>query len=181
MLRGRWMAWKATSWSRVSIPRWSWGTSGWSWCVPMFSIRSEFFPQLSHPFILFHIVSPCYTAWLELSEGLKERARSGRFGWPREMESQQVTIDMGGEKTVRVNADLFSLAGDNKYAAMLSDRWQGKGGLKDDCSMFVDYSPKVFMPLIDSHAAIAVIVFFPWDPAGCGNSALLNVKRQCQI
>ena len=62
---------------------------------------------------------------------------------------------MGGEKTVRVNADLFSLAGDNKYAAMLSDRWQGKGGLKDDCSMFVDYSPKVFMPLIDSHAAIA--------------------------
>ena len=106
MLRGRWMAWKATSWSRVSIPRWSWGTSGWSWCVPMFSIRSEFFPQLSHRFILFHIVSPCYTAWLELSEGLKERARSGRFGWPREMESQQVTIDMGGEKTVRVNAGL---------------------------------------------------------------------------
>lgn len=65
------------------------------------------------------------------------------------MESQQVTIDMGGEKTFRVNADLFSLAGDNKYAAMLSDRWQGKGGLKDDCSMFVDYSPKVFMPLIE--------------------------------
>ena len=110
---------------------------------------------------------------MKLSEGLKERGRSfGRFGWPREMESQQVTIDMGGEKTVRVSADLFNLAGDNKYAAMLSDRWQGKGGLKDDCSMFVDYSPKVFMPLIDFHAAIAL--FFPWDPAGCGNSCIFE-------
>lgn len=66
------------------------------------------------------------------------------------MDSQQVTIDIGGEKTVRVNADLFSLAGDNKFASMLSDRWHRRE-LQDDFKIFVDYSPKVFMPLIESH------------------------------
>ena len=65
------------------------------------------------------------------------------------MEGHKVIIDIGGEKTIKVNADLFAVAGDNKFSAMLSHRWREHGS-EFDCNIFVDYSPMVFMPLIDS-------------------------------
>lgn len=65
------------------------------------------------------------------------------------MEGHKVIIDIGGEMTIKVNADLFTVAGDNKFSAMLSHRWREHGS-SFDCNIFVDYSPMVFMPLIDS-------------------------------
>jgi len=64
------------------------------------------------------------------------------------MEGHKVIIDIGGEKTIKVNADLFTVAGDNKFSAMLSHRWREHGS-SFDCNIFVDYSPMVFMPLIE--------------------------------
>ena len=60
---------------------------------------------------------------------------------------EQVLIDIGGEKRIRVSVDLFALAGDNKFASLFSGRWQEH--LDAEGAYFVDYSPAVFMPLIE--------------------------------
>lgn len=58
-----------------------------------------------------------------------------------------VTIDVGGKEVVKVRKELFSVLGDNKFASMLSDRWQDQ--LDAEGRLFVDYSPQVFLPLIE--------------------------------
>lgn len=60
---------------------------------------------------------------------------------------EQVAIDIGGEKRIRVSVDLFAVAGDNKFASLFSGRWQEH--LDAEGCYFVDYSPTVFMPLIE--------------------------------
>ena len=58
-----------------------------------------------------------------------------------------VVIDVGGEKIIKVKPELFSVAGDNLFASMFSERWQNE--LDEDGRFFVDYSPQVFVPLIE--------------------------------
>lgn len=93
------------------------------------------------------------------------------------MEGHKVIIDIGGEMTIKVNADLFTVAGDNKFSAMLSHRWREHGS-SFDCNIFVDYSPMVFMPLIDSELQrvaedifciiLSLFCFLSlWSCAGC--------------
>ena len=43
--------------------------------------------------------------------------------------------------------ELFSAAGGNKFASMFSERWPSE--LDQEGRFFVDYSPQVFMPLIE--------------------------------
>ena len=58
-----------------------------------------------------------------------------------------VTINIGGEKLIAVSADLFDILGENKISSMLSGRWEP---VRDaDGNIFVDYSPEVFMPLVE--------------------------------
>ena len=82
-------------------------------------------------------------------EALKKLAANNGSRDSSWMEGHKVIIDIGGEMTIKVNADLFTVAGDNKFSAMLSHRWREHGS-SFDCNIFVDYSPMVFMPLIDS-------------------------------
>lgn len=58
-----------------------------------------------------------------------------------------VKINVGGEKLISVSPDLFGVAGDNKLVAVFSDRWDRL--LDADGSYFVDYSPDVFLPLVE--------------------------------
>ena len=58
-----------------------------------------------------------------------------------------VLIDVGGEKVIKVKPELFSVAGDNHFASMFSERWQHV--LDEEGRLFVDYSPQVFVPLIE--------------------------------
>ena len=60
---------------------------------------------------------------------------------------QTVTINVGGEKVLQVKPELFSVAGDNKFASLFSERWQNQ--LDAEGRLFVDYSPQVFVPLIE--------------------------------
>eukprot|EP00435_Cladocopium_sp_Y103_P073423 s23_g43.t1 len=58
-----------------------------------------------------------------------------------------VTINVGGEKIIQVKPDLFSVAGENQFASMFSERWQSDSD--KEIPVFVDYSPQVFLPLIE--------------------------------
>eukprot|EP00438_Fugacium_kawagutii_P015671 Skav217048 [mRNA] locus=scaffold1849:64133:64543:+ [translate_table: standard] len=58
-----------------------------------------------------------------------------------------ITINVGGEKIIQVKPELFSVVGDNMFASMCSERWQNQ--LDADGNLFVDYSPQVFLPLIE--------------------------------
>ena len=61
--------------------------------------------------------------------------------------NRTVTIDVGGERIIKVSTDLFSVAGDNKFSSLFSGRWENQ--LDTDGKFFVDYSPQVFLPLIE--------------------------------
>ena len=61
--------------------------------------------------------------------------------------NRTVTIDVGGERIIKVSTDLFSVAGDNKFSSLFSGRWENQ--LDPDGKLFVDYSPQVFLPLIE--------------------------------
>ncbi|CAE7453877.1 SHKBP1 [Symbiodinium sp. CCMP2592] len=61
--------------------------------------------------------------------------------------TQTVRINIGGERLIEVHRGLFSVVGDNKLSALLSGRWELC--LDDRGNFFVDYSPEVFMPLIE--------------------------------
>ena len=61
--------------------------------------------------------------------------------------NRTVTIDVGGERIIKVSTDLFSVAGDNKFSSLFSGRWENQ--LDADGKLFVDYSPQVFLPLIE--------------------------------
>ena len=63
------------------------------------------------------------------------------------MADQTITINVGGEKTIQVKPELFSVVGDNKFASMCSERWQNQNDA--DVRIFVDYSPQIFVPLIE--------------------------------
>ena len=58
-----------------------------------------------------------------------------------------VTINVGGEKIIQVKPELFSAAGDNQFVSMFSERWHNE--LDEEGRFFVDYSPQVFVPLIE--------------------------------
>ncbi|CAJ1416331.1 unnamed protein product [Effrenium voratum] len=58
-----------------------------------------------------------------------------------------ITINVGGEKIIQVKPELFSVVGDNMFASMCSDRWQNS--IDVNGHMFVDYSPQIFLPLIE--------------------------------
>lgn len=58
-----------------------------------------------------------------------------------------VKINVGGEKLIAVSPDLFRAAGDNKLVAVFSNRWDRL--LDADGSYFVDYSPDIFLPLVE--------------------------------
>ena len=61
--------------------------------------------------------------------------------------NRTVIIDVGGERIIKVNTDLFSVAGDNKFSCLFSGRWENQ--LDADGKFFVDYSPQVFLPFIE--------------------------------
>ena len=61
--------------------------------------------------------------------------------------NRTITIDVGGERIIKVSTDLFSVAGDNKFSSLFSGRWENQ--LDADGNFFVDYSPQVFLPLIE--------------------------------
>ena len=58
-----------------------------------------------------------------------------------------ITINVGGKEIIQLKPELFSVLGDNKFASMCSERWQNQ--LDAEGRMFVDYSPQVFVPLIE--------------------------------
>lgn len=58
-----------------------------------------------------------------------------------------VTINVGGEQIIQVRPELFNVVGDNHFASMFSERWQNQ--LDAEGHLFVDYSPRVFLPLIE--------------------------------
>jgi len=58
-----------------------------------------------------------------------------------------ITINVGGKEIMQVKPELFSVVGDNKFASMCSERWQHQ--LDADGRLFVDYSPQVFVPLVE--------------------------------
>ena len=61
--------------------------------------------------------------------------------------SRPITINIGGEKLIAVSPSLFDILGDSKLSALLSGRWET---LRDaDGNIFMDYSPEVFMPLVE--------------------------------
>ena len=64
-----------------------------------------------------------------------------------ELGNRTITIDVGGERIIKVSTDLFSVAGDNKFSSLFSGRWENQ--LDADGKLFVDYSPQVFLPLIE--------------------------------
>ena len=64
--------------------------------------------------------------------------------------NRTVIIDVGGERIIKVSTDLFSVAGDNKFSSLFSGRWEKQ--LDADGKLFVDYSPQVFLPLIEFYA-----------------------------
>ena len=59
---------------------------------------------------------------------------------------QPVKINIGGEKLITVNPDLFDVAGANKLSAISSGCW---APLDADGHIFVDYCPGVFLPLVE--------------------------------
>ncbi|CAE7328585.1 Shkbp1 [Symbiodinium natans] len=61
--------------------------------------------------------------------------------------AQPVKINIGGEKLVTVYPDLLRVAGVSKLSTIGSDSWESP--LDSDGNVFVDYSPGVFMPLIE--------------------------------
>ncbi|CAE7828700.1 Shkbp1 [Symbiodinium sp. CCMP2592] len=62
-------------------------------------------------------------------------------------QTRPLKINIGGEKLIAVAPDLFDILGENKLSSMLSGRWQT---LRDaDGSILVDYSPDVFLPLVE--------------------------------
>ncbi|CAK9035095.1 unnamed protein product, partial [Durusdinium trenchii] len=63
------------------------------------------------------------------------------------MSESHVKINVGGEKFIAVRPDLFNVAGENKLSTVFSGRWETF--LDSDGAYFVDYSPDVFMPLIN--------------------------------
>ena len=74
------------------------------------------------------------------------KARSECFE-PTGARTQPLKINIGGEKLIAVSPDLFDILGENKLSSMLSGRWQT---LRDaDGAIFVDYSPDVFLPLVE--------------------------------
>mmetsp|Transcript_55603 Transcript_55603/g.130553 ORF Transcript_55603/g.130553 Transcript_55603/m.130553 type:complete len:188 (+) Transcript_55603:28-591(+) len=61
--------------------------------------------------------------------------------------SRPVTINIGGEKLIAVSPSLFDILGESKMSAIFSGRWET---LRDsDGNIFMDYSPEVFMPLVE--------------------------------
>ena len=60
---------------------------------------------------------------------------------------KSVRINVGGEKSIQVDTELFRVAGDNKLSALFSGRWEPH--LDASGQFFVDYSPEVFMPFIE--------------------------------
>ena len=58
-----------------------------------------------------------------------------------------ITINVGGKEVMQVKPELFSVVGHNKFASMCSERWQHQ--LDADGRLFVDYSPQVFVPLVE--------------------------------
>eukprot|EP00439_Symbiodinium_sp_Y106_P029627 s6063_g3.t1 len=61
--------------------------------------------------------------------------------------TRPVTLNIGGEKLIAVSPGLFDLLGENKISSMLSGCWEV---LRDaDDSIFLDYSPEVFMQLVE--------------------------------
>jgi hypothetical protein len=46
-----------------------------------------------------------------------------------------------------VEPELFSVAGENQFASLFSERWQSD--VDEEKPVFVDYSPQVFVPLIE--------------------------------
>ena len=58
--------------------------------------------------------------------------------------SLRLRINIGGQKIIEVQPELFRVAGDNKLSALFSGRWEPH--LDASGNYFVDYSPEVFMP-----------------------------------
>ena len=75
------------------------------------------------------------------------RAMAFRFCKRRRVHKQTVTINVGGEKLIAVSPDLFDILGENQLSSQLSGHSEP---LRDkDGNIVVDYSPEVFMPLVD--------------------------------
>ena len=65
----------------------------------------------------------------------------------RRVQRQAITLNIGGEKLIDVSPDLFDILGENQLSSQLSGRIEG---LRDkNGNIFVDYSPDVFMPLVN--------------------------------
>ena len=58
-----------------------------------------------------------------------------------------VSINIGGEKVISVHPDLFNVAGKNKRSTKATGCMEEP--LDAGGNFFVDYSPEVFMPLIE--------------------------------
>ena len=61
--------------------------------------------------------------------------------------SLRLRINIGGQKIIEVQPELFRVAGDNKLSALFSGRWEPH--LDASGNYFVDYSPEVFMPFVE--------------------------------
>ena len=61
--------------------------------------------------------------------------------------SLRLRINIGGQKIIEVQPELFCVAGDNKLSALFSGRWEPH--LDASGNYFVDYSPEVFMPFVE--------------------------------
>lgn len=60
-----------------------------------------------------------------------------------------VYCNVGGEKILQVKPELFNVVGDNTFASRCSERWRHELWFSGRQLMYVDYSPQVFVPLIE--------------------------------
>ncbi|OLP97852.1 hypothetical protein AK812_SmicGene19747 [Symbiodinium microadriaticum] len=71
---------------------------------------------------------------------------------PDKLRTKILQVDIGGQKTITVSPDLFGVAGENRLSKLLAGYcdpgpWNVESA--PDMKLFVDYSPEVFMPLVD--------------------------------
>ncbi|CAK9069509.1 unnamed protein product [Durusdinium trenchii] len=64
-----------------------------------------------------------------------------------EQSDSPVKINIGGEKLIEVYPDLFAVRGENKLTSIMAGRWRQPRDAQGN--IFVDYSPEVFMPLVE--------------------------------
>jgi len=71
---------------------------------------------------------------------------------PDKLRTKILQVDIGGQKNITVSPDLFGVAGENRLSKLLAEccdpgPWNVESS--PDMKLFVDYSPEVFMPLVD--------------------------------